>query len=247
MIEKPLRWQSWLVLGAAALGVLLTASLGLWQLNRAAEKNSLQNAKTRLSALEVLEGKSLQLGSNAQGSLTPLIHRRFALTGHWLPEHTVYLENRQMQAKPGFFVLTPLQIEGTGAVIVVQRGWVARSFTQRDALPAIQNPQGLVTVSGLLAPWPSRLYDFGAAESGPIRQNLDWSAFQRETAQPLLGVSLLQTGAASEGLLRDWPVVANGVEKHHGYAFQWFGLSGLIALLYVWFQIVQPRRQKRVA
>jgi surfeit locus 1 family protein len=42
-------------------------------------------------------------------------------------------------------------------------------------------------------------------------------------------------------------VVASGVEKHHGYAFQWFGLSGLISLLYVWFQIVQPRRQKRPA
>jgi surfeit locus 1 family protein len=41
--------------------------------------------------------------------------------------------------------------------------------------------------------------------------------------------------------------VASGVAKHHGYAFQWFGLSGLIALLYVWFQIVQPRRQKRPA
>jgi cytochrome oxidase assembly protein ShyY1 len=57
----------------------------------------------------------------------------------------------------------------------------------------------------------------------------------------------LAINQASEGLLREWPVVASGVAKHHGYAFQWFGLSGLIALLYVWFQIVQPRRQKRLA
>jgi len=41
-------------------------------------------------------------------------------------------------------------------------------------------------------------------------------------------------------------VVASGVEKHHGYAFQWFGLSALIALLYVWFQIVQPRRSPKI-
>jgi surfeit locus 1 family protein len=50
---------------------------------------------------------------------------------------------------------------------------------------------------------------------------------------------------ASEGLLRDWPQAGSGIEKHHGYAFQWFGLSALIALLYVWFQIVRrfiPRR-----
>mgnify|MGYP000679766094 CR=1 FL=1 len=54
-------------------------------------------------------------------------------------------------------------------------------------------------------------------------------------------------GDARDGLLRDWPVVGAGVEKHYGYAFQWFGLCGLIALLYVWFQIVRrfirPRSQ----
>jgi surfeit locus 1 family protein len=169
------------------------------------------------------------------------------LKGEWLPAHTVYLDNRQMNAKPGFFVLTPLKLEGTGAVVLVQRGWAQRSFTDRTALPTLQTPEGLVEVEGHLAPWPSRLYDFGGIETGPIRQNLDLNSFRQATSLPVLEVSLLQSGTASEGLLREWPVVASGVEKHHGYAFQWFGLSGLIALLYVWFQIVQPRRKKRIA
>jgi surfeit locus 1 family protein len=84
-------------------------------------------------------------------------------------------------------------------------------------------------------------------EEGQIRQNLDLSLFKQQTGLPLLALSVLQQGNASEGLLREWPVVASGVEKHHGYAAQWFGLSALIALLYVWFQIVQPRRKKRTA
>jgi surfeit locus 1 family protein len=129
----------------------------------------------------------------------------------------------------------------------VQRGWIQRSFTDRSALPVIETARGLVEVQGNLAPWPSRLYDFGEVEQGPIRQNLNLSTFRQETALNLLEVTLLQSGATSEGLLREWSVVATGVDKHHGYAFQWFGLSGLIALLYVWFQIVQPRRQKRTA
>jgi surfeit locus 1 family protein len=124
---------------------------------------------------------------------------------------------------------------------------VPRSFTDRAALPAIVTPSTEVQVTGHLAPWPSRLYDFGAAEEGSIRQNLDLPLFRQQTGLPLLEVSVLEQGPASEGLLRDWPVVASGVEKHHGYAFQWFGLSALIALLYVWFQIVQPRRKKRIA
>jgi surfeit locus 1 family protein len=247
MTEKTPGWQRWLVLGMALLGVAVTFSLGLWQLGRAAEKTALQDARTQQSAMAALDGRSLGSAPGDAASRAALIHRRMVLTGRWLPQHTVYLENRQMNGKPGFFVLTPLQIEGTGAVMLVQRGWAQRAFTDRTALPPIETPAGQVEVPGHLAPWPSRLYDFGGAEQGPIRQNLDLQAFRRETALPLLEVTLLQSGAASEGLLREWPVVASGVEKHHGYAFQWFGLSGLIALLYVWFQIVQPRRQKRPA
>jgi surfeit locus 1 family protein len=231
----------------ALLGMGVTFSLGLWQLGRAAEKTAFQDAKTQQADKVALDGRTLGSALDDQAQRAGLIHRRMVLMGRWLPQHSVFLENRQMNAKPGFFVLTPLQIEGTNGVVLVQRGWAQRSFTDRAALPAIQTPEGQVEIEGHLAPWPSRLYDFGGVEQGPIRQNLDLQAFRQETGLGLLDVSLLQSGPASEGLLREWPVVASGVEKHHGYAFQWFGLSGLIALLYVWFQIVQPRRQKRTA
>jgi surfeit locus 1 family protein len=245
MTEKTPVWQRWLVLCTAALAVGLTGSLGLWQLDRAAQKTDLQNNKTKQAAMQALDGRTLGEAHDSEQQRAGLIYRRITLVGRWLPQHTVYLENRQMNAKPGFFVLTPFQIQGSGAVLLVQRGWVQRSFTDREALPDIQTPAGQVELQGHLAPWPSRLYDFGGAEQGPIRQNLDLSSFRQETGLNLLEVTLLQSGAASEGLLREWPVLASGVDKHYGYAFQWFGLSGLIALLYVWFQIVQPRRKKR--
>lgn len=247
MTDKDPSWQRWLVLGAAAVGVAITFSLGLWQVGRAAEKTALQNAKQQQADQLVLDGRSLGTSADEAPQRQALIYRRMTLKGQWLPKHTVFLDNRQMNAKPGFFALTPLRLEGTGAVVLVQRGWAQRSFTDRTALPALQTPEGLVEVQGHLAPWPSRLYDFGGTETGPIRQNLDLMAYRQATGLQLLEVTLLQSGEASEGLLREWPLVASGVEKHHGYAFQWFGLSGLIALLYVWFQIVQPRRKKRSA
>lgn len=247
MTDKNPSWLRWFVLCMAMLGAGVTGSLGMWQLDRADEKLSLQTAREQQSAKEVLDGKSLLVGDGDQAKRSELIHRRMVLTGYWMPEHSVFLENRQMNAKPGFFMVTPLRLEGSDVVVIVQRGWVQRSFTDRTALPEIPSPEGLVKVSGHLAPWPSRLYDFGAVETGPIRQNLDLTSFRDETKQDLLEVSLLQSGAASEGLLREWPVVASGVAVHHGYAFQWFGLSALIVLLYVWFQIVQPRRKKRAA
>ncbi len=247
MTDKPLDWKRWLVMAVSAAGVAITFYLGLWQLGRASEKTAMQAARTQQADKEVLDGRTLSGGPEGVAGRNAMIHRRLVVTGRWLPNHTVYLENRQMNAKPGFFVLTPLQIEGTGEVLVVQRGWAQRSFTDRTALPPVQTSEDRVQIEGHLAPWPSRLYDFGGAETGPIRQNLNLTAYRQETGLKVLEVTLLQSGGPSEGLLREWPVVASGVAKHHGYAFQWFGLSGLITLLYVWFQIVQPRRQKRPA
>ena len=170
------------------------------------------------------------------------MHRQARLQGVWQDAHTVYLDNRPMSGKSGFWVVTPLALEGGPRWVLVQRGGVPRDFNDRSRLPAISTPQGLVTISGRMAPPPSKLYEFDGVQTGRIRQNLDISAFSAEVGQPLLLASLLQTDAASEGLLRDWVAPATGIDKHHGYAFQWFALSALIVSLYVWFQLILPRR-----
>lgn len=245
MMHKRWGWMRLLVLLAALLGMGVTASLGRWQLGRAAQKEALAQIRHDQAALPELDG--LTLAQHQQNPLEreALLYRRLALKGTWLIGHTVYLENRQMHGRPGFHVLTPLRLQDSEAVVLVQRGWVPRNFQDRTVLPDIETPPGPGTVHGQLVPWPSKVYDFGEVETGPIRQNLVFEDFRLQTRLPLLALSIQQTGADSEGLQRAWPEIATGVEKHYGYAFQWFGLSGLITFLYVWFQIVQPRRKKR--
>ena len=237
-------WVRWLVLLAALVGMGVTASLGRWQLGRAAQKEAIAQARHDQAALAELDGLTLAQSASSLLERQALLYRRLALKGQWLDGHTVYLDNRQMHGRPGFYVLTPLRLLDADAVVLVQRGWVPRNFQDRTALPDIDTPQGAVVVHGQLVPWPSKVYDFGEVETGPIRQNLVFEDYRLQTRLPLLELSIQQTDADSEGLQRAWPEIATGVEKHYGYAFQWFGLSGLIALLYVWFQIVQPRRKK---
>ncbi len=231
----------WVLTLAAALTVALTFSLGQWQLRRAAQKLALQAAIDEQNRLPALDVRALAATKN----IADVMHRRALLEGVWQEKHTVYLDNRPMGGKPGFWVVTPLAPEGGGAWILVQRGWAPRDFQDRARLPVISTPPGLVRVPGRMAPPPSKLYEFTGVESGPIRQNLDVAAFSTGIGAPLVQASLLQTGAASEGLLRDWPAPATGVDKHYGYAFQWFGLCALVAGLYVWYQWFLPRRKKR--
>ncbi len=209
--------------------------LGFWQLGRAAQKEALQ-AQIQTQGAQV-PLTALELQALAPGAVP--LYRPARLSGTWEQAHTVYLDNRQMNDKVGFFVLTPLRLQGTGQVVLVQRGWVGRNFEVRTQIPQVETPQGLVWVEGLIAPAPSKLFELGAAASGPLRQNLDLRQFSQETGLMLADFTIRQTGAASDGLLRDWPPVALGVEKHYGYAFQWFALAVLIIGLYCWFQIIR--------
>ena len=233
----------WLVTAAALIVAVGTLSLGQWQLRRAAQKEALQTAISGQSGLVSLDNTSFFAVKNK----ADVIHRPAQLRGVWQTAHTVFLDNRPMSGKTGFVVVTPLALEGSAQVILVQRGWVQRDFTSRTRLPDIATPPGTVTVSGRIAPPPTKLYEFKGIESGRIRQNLDVSVFAAEISLPLLPVSLLQTAATDDGLLRDWAVPNRGVDKHYGYAFQWFALCALVLGLYVWFQLIHPVRLKNRA
>ena len=229
----------WILTLAALLVAGGTFSLGQWQLRRAAQKEAVQAAIDDKNSLPALDGRALSATKN----IADEVYRQAVLQGVWQAAHTVYLDNRPMNGRSGFWVMTPLTLQGTGQVILVQRGWAPRDFADRSRLPPVLTPAGVVTVQGRIAPPPSKLYEFKGTEAGPIRQNLDLAAFRLETGLPLIEqVSLLQTGASSEGLLREWAAPNLGVDKHYGYAFQWFGLCLLVVILYVWYQIILPFR-----
>lgn len=236
------RWRGWLLLAVTVAAALLTARLGLWQLDRAAQKEALQASIEARAGEPVLVGPAALAADAAAADAQ--VHRRARVAGRWLPERTVHLDNRQMDGRPGFFVLTPLQLDD-GSVLMVQRGWRMRDFVDRTRLAPLPTPEGRVEIEGRLTRGPARLYEFDGAASGPIRQNLDLSEHARETGLPLRPVLLLQTSPADDGLRRDWPAPAVDVHKHYGYAFQWFALCALIIVLHVWFRIIRPRRQPR--
>ncbi|MGE0096862.1 MAG: SURF1 family protein [Hydrogenophaga sp.] len=235
------RLRFWIVTAATVLTMAVTALLGLWQLDRAAQKIALQVQIQDRGALSAWSNADLLQAVDAREGL----HRPVNLLGTWVPNASVFLDNRQMNARVGFFVVTPLRLEGSERAVLVQRGWVPRDFTDRSRVPTLPTPVGPVRVLGRLAPPPGKLYELGEAGRGPIRQNIDLASWAAETGLPLLDVSVLQSGDASDGLLREWPQASLDVSKHHGYAFQWFALCALAGLLYVWFQILSPRRKRR--
>lgn len=237
--------RRWIVLLAALAAVAATVRLGVWQLSRAAQKEALQAGLQARAALPPLPAAELARSAEEAAGQH---QRRIALAGHWRAEHSVFLDNRQMNGRPGFLVLTPLEL-APGDAVLVQRGWAPRHRLDRALLPEVPTPAGRVSVAGRIAAPPAALYEFAAGETGRLRQNIDLGAYARETGLALRPLTLLQTvdPAPHDGLQREWPAPAADVHKHYGYAFQWFALATLITALYVWFQLIQPRLRQRRA
>lgn len=242
VIETKQKNHSWWIITLLTIvAVILTASLGVWQLNRASQKQALKNnieAKAKQAPLQDLTWINQSIEQNE--------HRTVKVKGYWLNDKTVFLENRQMQGKPGFFVLTPLVLSQTQAtkIVLVQRGWVQRNFLKRDELPPISTAKEEVEITARIAHWPSRLYEFDKAESGKIRQNINFDTFQKELPNSLLNLSLIQTGLDSEGLQRQWDFNFIKVDMHYGYAFQWFSFSVIILGLYLGFFWLRIKKTK---
>lgn len=230
---------------AATCMTLLTVRLGFWQLGRAQQKETshqLEMANAKLPPLEMKDFLPTPLPSEAG------LQRRIHITGQWLSQWTIYLENRTMQGKPGFWVFTPLQI-APGKALLVQRGWVARDLTYTSTLPAVETPLGTVEVQGRWVPAPSIMYELAKQATNPsthdgftsLRQNINVMSLSEETGLDFLA-TVQQTGTASEGLQRDWSSSLSGADKNRAYALQWFALATLCAGLFAWFQIIQKLR-----
>ncbi len=116
------RTRQIVVLIAALAGVAITARLGVWQLSRAAEKEALQASLLARGAEPPLAPADL---ATTSADAAAQQHRRITLRGRWIGGRTIFLDNRPMDGRAGFYVLTPLALEG-GDAVLVQCGWVPR-------------------------------------------------------------------------------------------------------------------------
>ncbi|HEX8954868.1 MAG TPA: SURF1 family protein [Burkholderiaceae bacterium] len=231
----------WITL--AAIVALMTAGimLGNWQLRRADEKRA-------IAALLAERGAQAPLAVDARLQDGMAIeYRRVTVQGEFDQDWPLYLDNRPQNGNAGFYVLMPFKIAGSDVHVLVQRGWVAVDPHQRTRIAAPAAPQGLVAIEGIAIRNPGHVLQLGqapAVQPGAILQNLtveEFAAASKYTMQPFV---IEQTGLSQDGLVRDWPAPSAGIERHLGYAFQWYALA---AMAFIYFVVTGFRYGKRQA
>jgi surfeit locus 1 family protein len=232
---------------AALLLVVLTVNLGAWQLRRADEKRTLQSQRESM-ARSVPAPWELGGASNGVQS-PPVAGQSILLRGEFLEHKTVFLDNRSRNGMAGLHVLTPLRLVGsTGPTsepvyVLVLRGWVARPRGEHSLLPTVKPLAGLQNISGLVqmdlgkAPYLNAVTPSSIGVAWPHLTLAQYKAVSELPIQPFL---LRQFSSSPDDLLRDWPAPANEIDKHLGYAFQWFALALTVIGLWLYFSLIKP-------
>ena len=220
----------WIPLIATLLVAGMGIALGNWQTRRAEEKMGIANAIAARSQLD-----PLPLSRVATGEV-PEEFRPVTARGVFVADWPLYLDNRPLQGKAGFYLAMPLRVTGSDKVVIVLRGWFPRDVRDRQQLPAIPVPQGEVEVAGLVRTSAGKLMQLGetpALTPGAVVQNLDIADLAKASRLPLQNFIIEQTNSVSDGLVRDWPAPSSGIDTHRGYAFQWYALAAAAFLFFI--------------
>jgi cytochrome oxidase assembly protein ShyY1 len=186
----------------AAAGCAAGVLLGNWQAGRAEQKRALAAAQERMT-----------------------------LQGSFDAKHTVLLDNKMHNGRPGYQVVQPLRL-ANGRHVLVNRGWLPAAAT-RAQLPAVRTPGGEVSLQGLRLDHLPRAYEpAGSRHEGTVWQNVSIAEFAAWSGLALEAYVFEQHSALDDGLVRDWPRPDAGVEMHESYALQWYSLGALSLILF---------------
>ena len=126
------RFRPKLIPTLATLLVLpLLINLGLWQSNKADQKQAMQDIYNQRGDSTVV-----QIGSEPV-NLESIRFSRIVARGSFEPAYQILLDNQIYHGQAGYHVITPLHLSGSNMRILVNRGWVPMG-EDRNILPDIE-------------------------------------------------------------------------------------------------------------
>ncbi|HNP70890.1 MAG TPA: SURF1 family protein [Kouleothrix sp.] len=236
----------WATLAVVA-GALILARLGIWQLDRLAQRRAV-NAAIGARRAEPAAQLNTALAQDATQE-----YRRVELRGVFDSAQEIVQRNRTLDGAPGVHVLTPLRFtdaQGHQLAVLVDRGWLPQSMAGPAERAAYAAPGGQVALLGQIR---RSQEDFGGPSDPPLsaeRPRLDaWfhvdpQRVAQQTGYPLLPVFIEQLPAAGDPALpkRD-PLTDLGEGPHLGYAIQWFAFAVILLVGYLALSYQRLRRR----
>lgn len=232
----------WLVVSLAVVVTTALAGLGVWQLERAAQKRTL--AERMDERAEAPPRPVARLAQVRDPAHYPVEDR-----GHFDNQYSILVDNRIREGRAGYHLLTLFRTR-SGDHVLVNRGWLARG-PDRQTLPDIPEVEGEVRIRGHAHVHKDKNLvlreDRLASQDWPLRvQRVDRAALEGRLDVELVPfiVRLAPETGPERGaqLPRDWPQRRMGPQRHYAYAAQWFAMAAVAPVL---FWLAGRRRHHR--
>lgn len=207
-------------------------SLGFWQLDRAHQKKVLQQEYQKTSEAQIIPIQAIS------SSDKELDYTKVKLTGHYDNQHSFLVDNRTLNGRVGYEVITPFLVSNMNHAIFINRGWIAQGKT-RDELPDIPSIDNTVSIEGrLYTPTKPSVFvpemSFNSLEKWPIViQYIDIEKMAKIIEKPKFSYVISLEENMPGALQRIWQPISLSPTKHIGYAVQWFGLALALIILYI--------------
>jgi surfeit locus 1 family protein len=214
---------------AALVGIALFARLGLWQLDRAEQKQAIRE--------QLAVGQEQTIDVTSANATTLNRYQRVRVRGRYDPQHQVLLDNMPSHGQPGYRVLTPLQMQD-GTWILVDRGWIPWGRT-RLPLPDVTVSDDARVLTGQLdeLPRPGMRMNDAVTDTGIWPRVMNYP--RREDVEQVLRRPVQERIVLLEASEPDgYDRVRNltqrfGSDRHIGYAAQWFALAIAVLIIHV--------------
>jgi len=220
----------------------LMISLGLWQLERADYKANLQ------SLIESKQNTSaIALSAIAKKEDDWLYQPVFA-NGEFDNEHQVLLDNQVNNMVAGYSIFTPLKLSNDLGILV-NRGWLPIG-KRRSELPDISIMLEKQIINGLTAKPPSKGLVLSSNANNfttwpAVLQYIDVQEIEKKLNYKLMPMIIIMNHAEQTPFEPLAVKINMRSEKHTGYAFQWFGLSLTLFIIYIVVNTKNTKNTKR--
>ncbi|QYJ82576.1 SURF1 family protein [Shewanella aegiceratis] len=227
----------------------ILVKLGLWQLDRAAEKQVLQQALTLKQAAAPLDYQGLLVLAERE-SLTGY---RLAVKATPVDAPIILLDNQVYEGHVGYLAYQVMRVEAeveAGAeadapLLLVELGFID-SGLDRQKLPQLTKLSQEVTLSGRVYQRASNpLSQHLLAETGsPMRiQNLNLPELSQTLKLPLAPAILQPEAIPGSALPHPWQPLPMSAQKHQGYALQWFSMATAFLMIMAYLLIFKRKNK----
>ena len=217
--------------------VVFLVTLGFWQLDRADEKRSIETAikKANTGVIELITNEKVLIDKE---------YYEVRLQGRYLNEKQFIYDNQIVNQVSGYFVLTPFVLNNEPGTLLINRGFIPWNG-RRDKLADIFIEQDLREIKVQISK-PIKRMELKPTESAiefpNLIQSIDLEQMSDEANIRLASVIGLLDNLSDEGYVREWEPYTGSIEKHIGYAVQWFLMALVLGVIGIRIAIKQRKK-----